>query len=108
MRFPWHREEPQPVPPPMEMCTVGGCGSAATHTTYIDIPMGRVAGDCLFVPLCDPCDLAPVIETPVGIWQALDEVTPEQLEEDRPYLLDPPAYACNVALPSGRSWRWVR
>ena len=46
---------------------------------------------------------------PLGVWTALDPVTPEQMEEDRPYLARGPSpYADNMVLPSGRSWHFDR
>jgi hypothetical protein len=53
------------------------------------------------------------LETPDGWWESLDPVTPEQLDADQRQLIDgmvrgvlPSRYAANVALRSGRSYRW--
>jgi hypothetical protein len=102
VRWPWNRQPPARW---LEMCAVGGCGSAATHTRLVRVKRKQLDGSEVWVPLCNPCDLAPI----VGFWQALDWVTPEEIEEDRTWIqtLGRPSHADNIALPSGRSWRWI-
>lgn len=39
------------------MCSVGGCGNAATHEILVDAP-GWVNGQHLEIWLCDECDLS--------------------------------------------------
>lgn len=104
MRWPW--KKPGSATRRHHFCAVGGCGNTATHDRLIDTPVW-VAGEYLYAWLCDDCDRSPMVDTPMGLWQALDEVTPEQLDEDRQFLPGRPSpYANNLVLPSGRAWRF--
>ena len=104
MRLPWNTPS-EPVRR-IHFCAVGGCGNTATHDRLVNTP-DWVAGEYLYAWLCDDCDQSPKLTTPTGVWQALDEVTPEQLDVDREFLLSAPrSHAMNAVLPSGRAWRF--
>jgi hypothetical protein len=108
MRLPWQKA-PEPTPPRVEWCAVGGCGNAATHSLFVEAPPA-IAGDMVYLALCDDCDLTVKVRARSGMWQPLDVVTPSQIQEDLLHLNHPSLpseYAHNVVLPSGRSWRFV-